>query len=103
MIDGARPLVAPAYLEQEQALVAEGKAAANELVTAALPHLAYRLGQTPAHLQSIIASRYTAVATGLARIPGVLTSTAASLGSLQRHHADFVAADSFPMLPPQRS
>jgi hypothetical protein len=103
LIDGARPLVAPAYLEQEQALVAEGKAAANELVTAALPHLAYRLGQTPAHLQSIIASRYTAVATGLARIPGVLTSTAASLGSLQRHHADFVAADSFPMLPPQRS
>lgn len=96
LIDGARPLVAPDYLEREQALVSEGAGAAKELTTAALPRLAYRLGQSPTRLQSTIASRYPAVATGLVKIPGILTTTATSLGSLQRHHSDFVDADSFP-------
>jgi len=96
LVDGARPLVAPTYLDREQALVAEGKAGIGQLVTTGLPRLAARLGESPSELQADVASRYPDVAMGVTRLPAILATTSAALGNLQRHHSDFEEADSFP-------
>lgn len=97
LMDGARPLVQPDYLAREQALVAEGKQAGAQLFSTGFPRLAGRLGETPEALQAEIASRYPDIATGIARLPRILTTTGVALGNLQRHHQDFVDADSFPV------
>jgi len=96
LLDGARPIVAPDYLAREQADIAEGNRADDELTGTALVRLAGRLEATPTELQAVIADRYPSVAAGLARIPTILRTTAAGLSNLQRHHQDFVDADAFP-------
>lgn len=96
LVDGARPLVQPARLAQQRAIVAQGQLGLDEVLDTALPRLADRLGETPADLQAELQSRYPTVWTALTRMPAILATTDRSLASLQRHHADFVDADSFP-------
>jgi hypothetical protein len=97
LMDGARPLVAHAYLAQERALIVEGRAALKQFVDEALPRLATKLQLTDAQLRARLASTYPDVAAGITAIPGIFDRTDASLANLQRHHADFHDADTFPV------
>jgi hypothetical protein len=96
LMGGARPLVAPAYLQREQALIVEGRQALEQLTTTALPRLADRLHVSGSDLQAELSSHYPRVAAGLTMIPTIFDTTAASLSNLQNHHADFQDADTFP-------
>ena len=93
LMDSARPLVAPAYLARERALVAEGRAAVQEFDRTALPRLAATLHESDAQL---LAS-YPDVAAGVAAMPMIFDTTDTSLANLQEHHEDFRDADNFPM------
>lgn len=93
LMDGARPLVAPAYLARERALVAEGRAALQELDQTALPRLAATMHESDAQL---LAS-YPDVAAGVHAMPTIFDTTDTSLANLQEHHEDFRDADNFPM------
>jgi hypothetical protein len=77
-------------------MLAKGRAAAQQLVDVAVPRLAGRLGESPEQLQAGIAADYPDVAAGLQRLPAIIATTGTALTNLQRHHQDFVDADSFP-------
>jgi hypothetical protein len=96
LLDGARPLVMADYLARERAFIAEGNLAQAELTGTALPRLADRLGISADGLRLQIGARYADVATGLERIPAILTTTDVALANLQRHRGDFLDADAYP-------
>ena len=96
MTDGFRPIMTQRAITTAQQDVQRLSAAGTEIQTKLLPALAQQLNMTPAQLQTMMATQYPDVASGLNQVKPITTSFTALLANLDRTQPLFVSADAIP-------
>ena len=98
VLDGARPIVAPPFLEQEYESGLRTAVATEALITGPVfTELAAALNETPAQFQAYVTTSFPAVATGQQQAATIEQLAAGILANLQLHQHDFQLADSIPV------
>jgi len=96
MTDGFRPVMTQRAITTAQQDVQRLSAAGTEIQTKLLPALAQQLDMTPAQLQTMMATQYPDVASGLSQVKPITTSFTTLLANLDQTQPLFVSADAIP-------
>jgi Bacterial protein of unknown function (DUF937) len=98
LLDGARPIVAPPYLQQEFLAGLQTASQTEQLLTGpGFALLASDLGQTPAQFQAQVAAQWPAIVSAQQQAPAIEAAAQAILSNLERHQHDFQLADAIPV------
>jgi hypothetical protein len=98
LLDGARPIVAPPYLQQEFLAGLQTTTQTEQLLTGpGFALLASDLGETQAQFQAQVDTQWPAVASAQQQTPAIVAATQAILTNLERHQHDFQLADAIPV------
>jgi hypothetical protein len=98
LLDGAHPIVAPPYLQQEFLAGLQTTSQTEQLLTGpGFALLAGDLGETHAQFQAQVATQWPAVASAQQQAPAIDAATQAILTNLERHQHDFQLADAIPI------
>lgn len=98
LLDGARPIVAPPYLQQQFVGGLQTAKQTEQLLTGpGFTQLADDLGEAPAQFQAQVATQWSAIALAQQQAPAIDAATLAILTNLEHHQHDFQLADSIPV------
>jgi hypothetical protein len=98
LLDGARPIVAPPYLQQEFIAGLQTASQTEQLLTGpGFALLASDLGETQAQFQAQVDTQWPAVASAQQQAPAIDAATQAILTNLERHQQDFQQASAIPI------